>query len=117
MATTLVVERIDIIEGPNLDELLRALKHAVPRPDGLPKGINVEFKEVVFFGRAEGDLEVRQLAELGYLFAPKLVGIRYLGNDANPATRDDFVITLKSWTTFEGHYNAHSRKGSVIAIK
>lgn len=105
MATTLAVERIDIIEGPNLNGLLCYFKYAAPRPDGLPTGIHLGFEEVVFFGTAEDETELRQLDELGDSFVPLLVGIRYLGNNASSATRDDFVITVKSWMTFEGHYN------------
>ena len=112
MATTLVVERIDIIEGPNLDELLRGLKFAVAREEGLPRGLSITFKEAILFGE-----DGTELVELGRLFQPQLVGIRYLGNEAMPSTRDDFVITVKSWTTFEGHYNTHSRKGSLSVLK
>ena len=117
MATTLTVERIDIIEGPNLDGLLRHFKYAAPRPDQFPMGMHLRFEEVVFFGTAGEETEVRQFTELGDSFIPKLVGLLYLGNDASSATRDDFVITVKSWTTFEGHYNTHSRKGSLSALK
>ena len=112
MATELVVERIDIIEGPNLDELLRALKHAVPREDGVRHGISVRFDKVVFFG-----VKGEEIDELGQMFMPKLVGIRYLGNMITTSTCDDFVVTVRSWTTFEGHYNTHTRKGSLGALK
>ncbi|MDB5177938.1 MAG: hypothetical protein JWO61_321 [Candidatus Saccharibacteria bacterium] len=111
MTTTLVVERIDIIEGPNLDELLRGLKLAVAREQGLSRGLSITFQEAVFFG---GDGV--ELIELGRLFQPQLVGIRYLGNEATPSTRDDFVITVRSWQTFEGHYNTHTRKGSLRVL-
>jgi hypothetical protein len=112
MATKLEdVERIDIIEGPNLDELLRGLKFAAPREEQ-PKGISVRFDEVVFFTE-DGE----EIAELGKTFLPTLVGISYLGNESSSATRDDFVIKVKSWTTFVGHYNVHSRKGSLSVTK
>lgn len=117
MATTLPVERIDILEGPNLDELQRAFKHAVSRDDGVPMGMSLRFEEVVFFGTVGDETEVREMPELGRGFAPKLVGIRYLGNDAKSSTRDDFVITVVSWTTLEGHYNTHSRKGSLSVLR
>ena len=115
MATTLIVERIDILEGPNLDALLQAFKQAVSRSadEGRVYVMTARFREVVFF-----DEDGKEINDLGRTaFAPKVVGIRYVGNDASSSTSDDFVITVKSWTTFEGHYNTHTRKGSLSALK
>jgi hypothetical protein len=112
MAATLPVERIDVLEGPNLDGLLEGFKFAVVR-DGMPYQTAVRFDEVVYF--AEGG---KEYAELGRTFFPYVVGIRYLGNEASSSTRDDFVVTVyMGGMTFEGHYNVHTRKGSLSVIK
>jgi len=112
MATTLDVERIDILEGPNLDGLLEGFKFAAPR-DELHQQISVRFEEVAYF--AKGGEEI---VELGKTFFPRIVGVRYLGNEASSSTRDDFVVTVfMGGMTFEGHYNVHTRKGSLSVIK
>jgi hypothetical protein len=112
MATTLPVERIDILDGPNFDGLLKGLKFAASRDESVPP-ISVRFEEVVYF--AEGGSEV---TELGRMCFPKIVGIRYLGNEASPSTRNDFIVAVyMGGMTFEGHYNVHTRKGSLSVIK
>jgi hypothetical protein len=112
MATTLPVKRIDILEGPNLDGLLEGLKFAVLR-DEMAHQIAVRFDEVAYFAESG-----EEYAALGRTFFPSVVGIRYLGNEASSSTRDDFVVTVyMGGMTFEGHYNVHTRKGSLSVIK
>jgi hypothetical protein len=93
MAATLTVERIDIFEGPNLDSLLEAFKFAAAHDQlqqalesmvgkGLPQGITGRFEHVAFFGE-DGQL----LLEMGQTFYPIVVGVSYLGNEANSSTR------------------------------
>jgi hypothetical protein len=112
MATTLQVGRIDIVEGPNLDELQRAQKFAVPRGE-IRVHMSARFDYVVYFDEAGS-----QLTELGRTFLPQVIGIRYLGDEPSRETQDDFVITVRfAGMTFEGHYNVHSRKGSLSVKK
>ena len=112
MATTLQIERIDILEGPNLDDLQRAQKFAVVR-EGLSVPVSARFGEVVYFGE-----DGKELVEFGRTFAPQVIGIRYLGNEPSRETRDEFIITVRfTGRTFEGHYNVRTRKGSLNLVK
>ena len=114
MDATLTVERIDILEGPNLKGLLFAFEHAAIRPDGFSGEVNLRFDNVVYLDDAHKEID--ELS--GRIFNPKLVGICYLGYNPSSETRDDFVITVSIINiTFEGHYNAHTRKGSLRAVK
>lgn len=112
MTPSVIVERIDILDGPNLKSLLEGFRFATRREE-LNFAINLKFNEVVFID--ESGVEIQ---ELGRLYTPILAGIRYLGYEPKPDTRDDFVITVRSGMgTFEGHYNTHSRKGMLLRVK
>ncbi len=106
MATKLPVERIDIIEGPNLQFFLDCLRDAVPREGRAGYSLTI-FSKVVLHYEDDSSEEVKNLAV-------QAVGIRYLGNIANRSTQFKFVITVSGrQQTFEGHYDTQSRKGSL----
>ena len=117
MTTTVNVERIDIIEGPNLEGLLQPwlMKEAIEDANkvfAIPD-IHVRFEEVRYM-RNEWTAD----EELGVTFHPLLVGIGLLGGDVKSRKRDDFIITVSSALgTFTGHYNTRTRKGSLARVK
>lgn len=104
------VARIEILDGPNGDGLLRAYKFAVAR-DGLPVGISARFEGVFF------DEDDNELAELGRTFLPPVVGLHYLNYEATDENRDQHVIAVQLWATFEGHYDAFRRKGNLYVVR
>lgn len=109
MTGTVTVERIDILEGPNLEGLLRSFTV----PSGLDREIevNARFDRIKLY-TGDGDDAAAILGDDVVSYTGVLLGIRYLGLE--PGLRHDFIITLKtSLGTFEGHYNVHSRKGSL----
>lgn len=106
MASKLPVERIDIIEGPNLQSILDCVRDAVPR-DGRQGYSLAVFNKAVLHYDDDSSEEVQNLAV-------QAVGIRYLGNIADRSTQNKFVVTVSGrQQTFEGHYDTHSRKGSL----
>ena len=117
MTATVNVERIDIIEGPNLTGLLEPwlTKEAIEEADkvfAIPD-IHLRFNEVRYM-RDEWTAD----EELGMTFLPLLVGIGLLGGDTTARKREDFVITVSSALgTFTGHYNTRTRKGSLARVK
>jgi len=118
MTTTVSVERIDILEGPNLEGLLRSFPLAAALEDqgeeSLPRSVETWFKEVRFYDEQGFDLRLQLAGALS--FRGVLNGIRYLG-----LTRDnkhDFVIFVdSSLGTFGGLYNTKTRKGSLNVMK
>ncbi len=117
MTATVNVERIDIIEGPNLTGLLQPwlTKEAIEEADkvfAIPD-IHLRFNEVRYM-RDEWTAD----EELGMTFLPLLVGIGLLGGDTTTRKREEFVITVSSALgTFTGHYNTHTRKGSLARVR
>lgn len=116
MTTTVKVERIDIVEGPNLEGLLKPwlLKSAYAEEGkALPGGVHeiyLRFDEVHFMDESGVAIE-----ELGTTLMPALVAIGLLGGDATTRNREEFVITVSTaFGTFTGHYNTRSRKGSLL---
>lgn len=118
MATKLIVERIDILDGPNLKGLLQAYELAVPQPGGFPQGMRARFDRVVFYGRTDEDSVAHPIDELGTVFDPQVVGIQHLGGVPTPETRHDHIIKVAfgGWT-FVGHYNTLHRKGCLVVVK
>lgn len=113
MTTTVIVERIDIIEGPNLEGLLKPwlMKEAIEEAGKslVVSDIHLRFDEVRYM-RDEWTAD----EELGMTFLPLLVGIGLLAGDTTARKREDFVITVSSALgTFTGHYNTRTRKGSL----
>lgn len=117
MTTTVTVERIDIIEGPNLEGLLQPwLMRESVEEAGFSLGtsdVHLRFDEVRYM-RDEWIAD----EELGITFYPLLVGIGLLGGEATTRKRENFVITVSSALgTFTGHYNTRTRKGSLARVK
>ena len=117
MTTTVTVERIDIIEGPNLTGLLEPwlMKEAIEEAEKIfaPPDVHLRFNKVRYM-RDEWNAD----EELGMTFLPLLVGIGLLGGDTTARKREDFVITVSSALgTFTGHYNTRTRKGSLARVK
>jgi len=103
MTEAVIVERIDIVDGPNLQGLLEAFG-----ADGVSANV---FNSVLLDTNG-----VNVSAEVGRLQA-SMIAIRYLGN-VRPAVKRDFVLTFSTtYGLFEGHYSVHSRKGSLGRLK
>ena len=109
MTDTVTVERIDIIEGPNLEGLIRPwqITEAAMPPGN--RQVSLRFDEVRYMSDRESWTPIE---ELGVTFMPELVAIGRLGGTAMTRTRADYVITVHcALGTFEGHYNTKTRKG------
>ncbi len=118
MATNFNVERIDIIEGPRLEDLLMHMALVVAfRERGTSlrsDDIQVSFDEVRYYDDEGHD--VGELLAGAVSFRGTLVAISFLGRD--PSKAPNFVIAMKSGLgIFEGHYNVQTRKGCLVHVK
>ena len=110
MTDSVDIDRIDIVEGPNLEGLIKPwlMAEAEMQPQNRP--VALRFDRVHFY---VGDSRVPS-EELGSAYMPYLIALGTLGGVWMTRTRADYVITVASAAgTFEGHYNTKTRKGSL----
>lgn len=118
MAIDFNVDRVDILEGPPLDRLVETMATTSRRlrlKSGSDKRCSyVHFHKVMWLDDQGRDVSAL-LPGLSPLEAVVL-SISVLGRDwSNPS---DFVIAVgTSFGIFQGHYNAHTRKGSLANVE
>lgn len=105
MAAEPYVERIDIIEGPTLEHLMKAYELR-PVHAGQPAKMCAKFDHVVFIGKNN---EVQK--ELGNQLQTNIVDVRDDPASTNP---DDVIVRISWWGDYEGRYNTRTRKGSLM---
>lgn len=117
--TTDAIARIDILEGANLEGMMKPwliLVHSeeAKLPEAI-ESIGFRFDKVVFIDDNGARFDPRTVGEL---VMPRLLGIEVLGRDIKSAKNGDFVLTIELFgITFRGHYNTNKRKGSLLRIK